>query len=73
MTPIEIFEHKTRWMPGYKIAIHSDMREAAKAWCENNLEKQSWKHVKYSDVYEDSVHFEFLCDARAFSKLFTTV
>lgn len=38
MTPLEIFEYKNKWMPGYKIEIHSDKLDAAIGWCKNNLE-----------------------------------
>lgn len=57
MTPIEIFEYKQRWMPGYAVRIHSDLRSSAKDWCKK-LEKFEWNHNEYTNVYEDTFYFE---------------
>ena len=73
MTPLEINEYRVRWMPGHSVMIHSDMREAAKSWCEKTLEKHQWKYAKYVGMYEDVVYFENKSDAESFSKVFTTL
>ena len=57
MTPQETFEYKQRWMPGYAVRIHSDLRDRAKTWCKQ-LEKHEWNHVKWTDIYEDTFYFE---------------
>lgn len=70
MTPIEIAEHKQRWMAsGYNhpVPFHSDWRDRAKDWCKIQLHKSQWNHSKWSDVYEDTMYFEFRQDAESFS------
>lgn len=71
MTPLEIHEYKVRWMPGHSVEFHSDLRLAANAWCETNLQKQEWKYSKYTNLYEDTIHFENKKDAESFAKVFT--
>lgn len=73
MTPIEIAEHRQRWMAsGYNhpVAIHSDLRSQAKDFCKIQMHPQQWKHVKYSDVYEDTFYFEFHQDETQFRNKF---
>jgi hypothetical protein len=57
MTPVEIAEYKQRWMPGYAVRLHSDLRTAGKDWCKQ-LHKYEWAHKKWTDVYEDTFYFE---------------
>ena len=57
MLPIEIFEYKRKWLPGYPISIHSDLRSRAKDWLKR-LEKHQWEYQEYPDVYEDTICFE---------------
>ena len=57
MTPVEIFEYKQKWMPGYSVRIHSDLRTQGKTWVKQ-LDKREWNHTKWTDVYEDTFHFE---------------
>lgn len=71
MQPLEIFDHKRRWMMDpFVVRIHSDYRSAAKSWCKANLVKQSWNLAEYTDVYEDSWFFEHLEDSDKFKKEF---
>lgn len=57
MTPQEIFEYKQRWMTGYAVRIHSDLRDRAKTWCKQ-LGKHQWNHKTFTNVYEDTFYFE---------------
>lgn len=57
MTPVEIAEYKQRWMPGYAVRLHSDLRSTGKNWCKQ-LYKHEWNHKKWTDVYEDTFYFE---------------
>ena len=57
MTPQEIFDYKLKWMPGYTVPIHSDLRSEGVKWCKK-LDHHEWNHTKYTDVYEDSFYFE---------------
>lgn len=70
MLPLEIFEHKRRWMPGFVVDIHSDFRSQATAWCKANVPKQSWNVVEYTEVYGDTWFFEHLEDSDKFIKEF---
>lgn len=70
MTPIEIAEHKQRWMASgnnHPVQFHSDWRNQAKDWCKTQLMKQQWNHSQYTAVYEDTMYFEFIQDAKLFS------
>jgi hypothetical protein len=60
MTPLEISEYKNRWMRTAErgIAVHSDLEGFAKDWCKQNLKKQEWNQVRYTDVYEHTFYFE---------------
>ena len=57
MTPIEIAEYKHGWMPGYSVAVHSDVLNPCLTWCKQ-LAKQEWHLTRWSDVYEHTFHFE---------------
>lgn len=65
MTPVEIFEYKQKWLPGYAVKIHSDLRRAAKDWCKQ-LDKTEWSHKEYTDVYQDTFYFEKIIVAQNF-------
>jgi hypothetical protein len=68
MTPIEIFEYKTRWRKrGYNVRLHSDLRRQAKSFCSIQLFKQQWDISEFTDVYEDTFHFEYKQDAESFA------
>jgi hypothetical protein len=61
MTPVEIFEHKQKWMASGSnnpVPFHSDYRFLAKHWCKTKLEQSEWLHREYTDVYEDTIFFE---------------
>ena len=66
MTPQEIFEYKQRWMPGYSVRLHSDLRSQAKDYCKIQLMAHQWKYHEYTDVYEDTFYFEHRIDAQSF-------
>jgi len=70
MTPQEVFEYKMQWMPGYAVKIHSDLRPQAKEWCRFWLNPIHWKHVEYTDVYQDTFHFAKLGIAKHFAEQF---
>lgn len=60
MTPVEIHEYKMRWMRegAYAVTLHSDLRSQGIDWCKQWLNPIHWKHVKYTDVYQDTFYFE---------------
>ena len=66
MTPIEIFEYKRNWMPGYSVRLHSDLRNQAKDYCKIQMMKHQWNVSEYTDVYEDTFYFEHRLDAQSF-------
>ena len=67
MTPIEIFEYKLKWKPGYTVRLHSDLRSQGKEFCKTQLFKQQWDVSEYTDVYEDTFYFEYKQDALSFA------
>lgn len=70
MTPIEIAEYKQRWMASgrnHPVPFHSDWRRQAKEWCMVQLIKHQWNHKQFTNVYEDTMYFEFSQDAKLFS------
>lgn len=71
MTPIEIFEYKQRWMAtgfNHPVAYHSDYRARATDWCKTQLHKCQWSQKTFTDVYEDTMYFEFKQDSQSFEK-----
>jgi hypothetical protein len=60
MNPLEIAEHKMRWMraANHPVRIHSDLDVAGKDWCRRNLERQEWSFQSWTDVYEHTFYFE---------------
>lgn len=66
MTPVEIFEYKMGWMPGYAVPFHSDYRSQAVLFAKKKNEKHQWAHTTYTDVYEDTMCFESDVSAREF-------
>ena len=57
MLPIEIFEYKRKWMPGYEVKLHSDLRGSAKSWLKR-LKKQEYEYKELTDNYQDTIYFE---------------
>jgi len=72
MTPLEIFEYKKRWQRagGYAVRLHSDLRSQGKDFCKIQLMKQQWDFSQYTNIYEDTFHFEYKQDADAFRSNF---
>tara|TARA_E500000178_G_C16806840_1_gene655099 strand:+ start:540 stop:770 length:231 start_codon:yes stop_codon:yes gene_type:complete len=70
MTPIEIFEYKLKWKPGYTVRLHSDLRSQGKDYCKVQMFKHQWDFSLYTDNYEDTFHFEYKQDADAFRNKF---
>ena len=66
MTPIEIFEYKNKWKPGYTVRLHSDLESAGKEYCKIQMHKQQWDITKWTNVYEHTYHFEYKQDADSF-------
>lgn len=61
MTPQEVSDYKRRWLTSklkYTYYIHSDRRNESIQWCKDKLQKCQWHHMKFTDVYEDSLSFE---------------
>jgi len=67
LTPIEIFEYKLKWKPGYVVRLHSDLRSQGKEFCKTQMFKQQWDVSEYTDVYEDTYYFEYKQDAESFA------
>tara|TARA_X000001316_G_C921635_1_gene36143 strand:- start:1559 stop:1789 length:231 start_codon:yes stop_codon:yes gene_type:complete len=70
MTPIEIFEYKLKWKPGYTVRLHSDLRREGKEYCKVQMFKQQWDLKTFTDVYEDTFYFQYCQDAKAFKNKF---
>jgi hypothetical protein len=70
MKPQEIFEHKMKWKPGFQLKVHSDIRWTVKDFCKHYFAKQNWELKEYTDVYEDTVMFEFEGDMIKFRNAF---
>jgi len=68
-TPIETFEYKNNWKPGYTVRLHSDLVNEGKTWCRRNLERHQWSMSQYTDVYEHTFHFEHQDDSLIFQTL----
>lgn len=69
MTPIEIFEYKIRWKPGYSVRLHSDLVDKGKTWCRQNCERHQWSVTTYTNVYEHTFHFEHPDDGMIFETI----
>jgi len=67
MKPIEVFEYKQKWKPGYTVRLHSDLRTQGKEYCKVQMFKHQWDMTEYTDVYEDTFMFEHKLDAESFS------
>jgi hypothetical protein len=67
--PLEIFEYKLNWRPGYTVRLHSDLRLQAKEWCKKNCDMHEWELNEYTNVYEHTFCFEKKQHADTFSKL----
>lgn len=66
VTPQEIVEYKTKWLPGYPVRLHSDLDWKGKDWCRKHLPRHKWSMIKYTDVYEHTFYFENKSDADNF-------
>lgn len=66
MSPLEQFDYKQKWYPGYQVAIHTDMRHIATTWVKKICRNWQWMCVQYTDVYEDTYCFEHKRVANAF-------
>jgi len=40
------------------VRLHSDLRHTARDWLKERLQKHEYDYTEYSDVYEDTIHFE---------------
>lgn len=69
MTPIEIFEYKNRWKPGFTVRLHSDLRSQGKDYCKQ-LAKHKWDIKEYTNNYEDTYYFEYGLDCQKFTSSF---
>lgn len=71
MTPVEQFEFKQKWKPGYQVKLHSDLADRGKTWCRRNIESHRWSFTAWTDVYEHTFHFQWLAKAEEFEKNFS--
>ena len=69
MTPLEQYDHKRNWMPGYAVRLHSDLTDKGKAWCRSNAERHEWSMTAYTHVYEHTFHFEHPDDGMIFEAI----
>ena len=69
MTPVEIFEYKLKWKPGYTVRLHSDLESKGKEWCKQ-LDRKDWDFSKWTNVYEHTFHFQWMKDANMFKSVF---
>lgn len=69
MTPQEITDYKTKWMnnPHFQATIHSDLRYICQKWCKLSVGQEKFKYVKFTNVYEDTLHFQTECDWNRFN------
>ena len=60
MTPLEIFDHKRKWMmkSHYEHETHTDLRSEGLDWCKKNCEKHQWSMKSFTDIYGDTFNFE---------------
>jgi len=58
MKPLEIFDYKRGWMPGYEVVVHSDLRDHAKDWCKTKLEKHQYAIKTWTHIYAFTYCFE---------------
>lgn len=73
MTPVEIFEYKSRWIAesgGNPVTLHSDYRSQGIDYCKKVLSREQWDHKRYTNVYEDTFYFESDFEANAFQNYF---
>jgi len=70
LTPVEVFEYKQRWKPGHTVKLHTDLRRDGKYYCRVQMMAPQWNITEYTDVYEDTFHFEYLTDAKMFAAHF---
>jgi len=70
MTPIEIFEYKNKWKPGFSIRLHSDLVNEGKTWCRKNMARHEWSMTEWTNVYEHTFHFENENNAKQFKEKF---
>lgn len=70
MTPQEIFDYKRRWMPGYEVVVHSDLRDHAKDWCKTHLEKHQYAIKSWTHIYAWTYCFEKIKVAQQFEEEF---
>lgn len=71
MTPQQIFEYKSKWIPNAtSVDVHSDLAVKCKDWCRKNLERHQWSMNSYTAVYSHTFHFENPLSAKNFTEEF---
>jgi len=70
MKPLEIFEYKNRWKPGYVVSVHSDKESVCVKYCKENFQQHIWAYERFTDVYSHSYMFEYQNDAYQFMSKF---
>ena len=61
MTPQERMSHKRRWRMAshFVYHTHTDLRSESKEWCKRNCEQHEWDIKQFTDIYGDTIRFEF--------------
>lgn len=71
LTPLQIVDHKQKWKSrGYEARIHTDKRRDAIEYCKERMMQHQWDVTKFTGVYEDTFHFEWKPDMKAFVDYF---
>jgi hypothetical protein len=69
--PIDIFEYKNNWKPGFTVKLHSDWTDKGKTWCRRKLERHEWSMTSWTNAYEHTFHFEKEENAQQFAQAFS--
>ena len=74
MTPQEIDDHKRKWRKAsyFQQHTHTDLRNDCVEWCKENCEKQEWDIKYYTDIYGDTIRFEFESHWNEFGEWYKT-
>jgi len=51
---------------------HTDLRNDCVEWCKENCEKQEWDIKYYTDIYGDTIRFEFESHWNEFGEWYKT-
>lgn len=66
MTPAEIVEYRETWMPGIMCVMKSTIRDEAKEYLYENVEKHKWNWFKNITEEDDMYFFENILEMAKF-------